>query len=81
MNPIRRGKIKTAIRAFLLFNKGKKFKAGAICTWIIENFPRDYYVNPNILAKLWMADQRHNNSPLGIVKREKSKTTYVYWID
>jgi len=81
MNRIRKGKIKTAIRAFLLFNKGVKFNAGAICSWIIENFPEDYYVNPNILAKLWLADQCYNNSPLRIVKREKNRTSYVYWIE
>ena len=79
---IRDTKLRTLIKAFLVFNKGKKFTAKEISSWINSaNFCLNHSLcNPSVVGHLLRKGQYKPNHIFYDVESEKRGNLKYYWV-
>ena len=76
-------KVRTLIKAYLVFNKGKHCTAKQISEWI--NSGRFHlnksHVHPNLVSKLIINDRYSSSNMLSDVMVEKRDNCNYYWVE
>ena len=79
---IRDTKLRTLIKAYLVFNRGKKITAKEISEWISSNNFRlnRSIVNPRIISRLIYAGKHNPNHILYDIECETVNNLKYYWV-
>lgn len=80
---IRDTKLRTLIKAYLVFRKGKKVTAKEISDWINGNSfsMNNATINPGVISYLIRQSKFNNGSMLYDVRSEKRYNLSYYWVD
>ena len=76
-------KLRTLIKAYLVFNRGKKATAKEISEWINGNnfCLNNAKVNANVIGRMLYANRSNRHHILGDVEMEKFHNLYYYWVE
>ena len=76
-------KVRTLIKAYLVFNKGKKCTAKEISEWINSHWfgLNRTLINPNKIGRLINANRFTSSIMLSEIKSEKSGNLRYYWVE
>lgn len=76
-------KVRTLIKAYLVFNKGKKCTAKEISEWINSHWfgLNRTLINPNKIGRLINANRFTSSNMLSEIKSEKSGNLRYYWVE
>jgi len=76
-------KVRTLIKAYLVFNKGKHCTAKQIAEWINSGrfCLNKSQVHPNLVSKLISNDRYSSSNMLSEVMVEKRENRNYYWVE
>ena len=76
-------RIRVLIKAYLVFNKGKRCTAKMISEWINSEWfgMNRSLVNPNIVARMINSERQQRGNILSEVQCEKVYNLSYYWVE